>query len=309
MLTDTLGEALFQGLPAGHYKFRATATNHQEIGGRLTLKTGLTLTQPVFLDYNLITVEWSVREITIQDRYEITLNATFETDVPAPVVVLQPASINLPNMKPGEVYYGELTLTNYGLIRADKVQSHLPGSDAYFRYEFLVDAPPVLEAKQRVAIPYRVTALQSLDGAAAASVATGGGCYNYYQTASYSCQSICSNGVLDLNCGASTNWFVVSSSCPGRGGSGGFTPVVDGLATWAGFWDLVGRGVRPLPDGQSGSNVTAPSSPRTTLLPMGSRRCVATPTGGGGTSAGGGGSGSGGGGNDPWSPDPGGCAP
>ena len=221
LLTDSLGEALFQSLPSGRYKFRATASNHQEIGGRLIVKPGITYNQSVFLDYNLITVEWSVREITIQDRYEITLNATFETDVPAAVVVLQPASVNLPRMNAGDVYYGEISLSNVGLVRADKVTKTLPQSDAFFRYEFLVDVPPVLEAKQRVTIPYRVVALQPLDQAATTGTASGGGCYSYSARLSVSCAFVCANG-SESACGSSMSWFSVSSSsCPGGAGGGG----------------------------------------------------------------------------------------
>lgn len=219
--TDSLGEALFQNLPAGRYKFRARANNHQEIGGRVLIKPGVTANQPVFLDYNLVTVEWSVREITIQDRYEITLNATFETDVPAAVVVMQPTSINLPKMAAGDVYYGELSLTNYGLIRADNVQQRLPQSDAFFRYEFLVDVPGTLEAKQRVVIPYRVIALQPLDAAASTGTASGGGCFSYSAVFAVLCDFVCANGSKSA-CGASSSWFAVSSSsCPGSGGGGG----------------------------------------------------------------------------------------
>lgn len=221
LVTDSLGEAIFQNLPAGRYKFRARANNHQEVGGRLLIKPGITANQPVFLDYNLITVEWSVREITIQDRYEITLNATFETDVPAAVVVMQPASINLPKMNAGDVYYGELTLMNYGLVRAENVKQQLPTSDSMFRYEFLVEVPPVLEAKQRVTIPYRVVALQSLESAASNGAASGGGCYNYSSVTKVTCDYPCANGQRST-CGASTSWFAVSNStCPVGGGGGG----------------------------------------------------------------------------------------
>lgn len=160
LTTDAYGEAYFQNLPAGSYRFKASAQNHQEAGGRVSVKPGLTVNQSVFLEYSLIQVEWSVREITIEDRYEITLNATFETDVPAPVVVLQPTSINLPKMAPGEVFQGELVLTNYGLIRADNVVARPPGADQYYRFEFLVQPPTSLEAKQRVRLPYRVIALR-----------------------------------------------------------------------------------------------------------------------------------------------------
>lgn len=219
--TDALGEALFQNMPAGRYKFRASAANHQEVGGRVIVKPGVTFNQSVFLDYNLVTVEWSVREITIQDRYEITLNATFETDVPAAVVVMQPTSVNLPKMNAGDVYYGELTLTNHGLVRADNVQQQLPRSDGFFRYEFLVDVPAALDAKQRVTIPYRVVALQPLDVAATSGTASGGGCYNYSNTYAVTCSYVCANGSISP-CGAQTSWFTVSgTTCTGTGSGGG----------------------------------------------------------------------------------------
>ncbi|MCW0203598.1 MAG: Ig-like domain-containing protein [Rhodanobacter thiooxydans] len=169
LTTDAFGEAFFQNLPAGSYKFKASAQNHQDSTGRFSVKPGLIVNQPIFLEYTLISVEWSVREITIEDRYEITLNATFETDVPAPVVVLQPTSINLPKMAAGEVFQGELTLTNYGLIRADNVMAHPPEADGYYKFEFLVQPPTTLEAKQRVRLPYRVIALRSYGGAEAAT--------------------------------------------------------------------------------------------------------------------------------------------
>ena len=173
--TDSFGEAFFQNLPAGSYKFRASAANHQEASGRFSIKPGVTSNQSIFLEYTLINVEWSVREVTIEDRYEITLNATFETDVPAPVVMLQPTSINLPKMAPGEVFQGELTLTNYGLIRADNISARLPASDNYFKYEFLSQPPTSLEAKQRVRLPYRVIALRSFgDGSGGGEPGEGG---------------------------------------------------------------------------------------------------------------------------------------
>jgi uncharacterized membrane protein YgcG len=163
LATDQLGEAFFSDLPAGRYRFRATASSHQEAAGRFTVKPGTTATQGVFLDYDLVAVQWSVRETTIQDRYEITLNATFETNVPAAVVLLEPQVVNLPALRKGDVFYGEFNLTNYGLIRADNLRPDLPTSDEYLRFEFLTEIPHSLEAKQRVTLPYRIVALQSLD--------------------------------------------------------------------------------------------------------------------------------------------------
>jgi len=228
LATDALGEALFANLPAGRYQYKARASNHQELGGRLQIKPGLTINQPVFLDYNLVTVEWSVKEVTIQDRYEVTLKATFETDVPAPVVMLEPSSISLPKMNAGDVYYGELTLTNYGLVRADTVKMTFPPNDAFYKFEFLAQVPDQLEAKQRLTLPYRAIALQSLDQAS--GTASGGGCYSYSAQAKVSCAYVCANGVLSNSCGSATYWTAASNStCPsgvsgsigGYGGGGG----------------------------------------------------------------------------------------
>jgi hypothetical protein len=173
--TDDVGDAFFTNLPAGSYKFKASAQNHQEVVGRISVKPGLTANQTVFLEYTLVSVEWSVREITIEDRYEITLNATFETDVPAPVVILQPTSINLPRMAPGEVFQGELTLTNYGLLRADDVSLRLPTSDDYYKFEFLAMPPGTLDAKQRVRLPYRVIKLRDYAAGGGGGGSGGGG--------------------------------------------------------------------------------------------------------------------------------------
>ena len=155
-----------------------TAKNHQEYIGRVWIKPGVTTTEDVFLDYNLVTVEWSVTEITIEDKYDIVLTAVYETDVPAAVVVVEPASVALPKMKAGDVFNGEFTLTNYGLIRADNLNFGLPPDDQNFKYEILGGLPESLQAKQRLTVAYRVTCLKSLepdeDGQAG-----GGGCSSY----------------------------------------------------------------------------------------------------------------------------------
>lgn len=307
LTSDSIGEALFQGVPAGRYVYRAGDSKHQEIGGRFQIKPGVVVTQPVFLTYNLITVEWSVREITIQDRYEITLTATFETDVPAPVVVLSPTSVNLPVMNEGEVFYGTLTLQNYGLVRADNVRQILPASDPYFRYEFLAPVPTELEAKQRVTLPYRVVAVKSLGGSTASgpsqsarsapssaiSSALRGGqqpmdvapvpapsaCWNYEAHTRVDSSFVCANGVLSEQ-STSTTWYsVVLKDCqPGQsvpgGGSGGW---------WSGGWSggSVGGG------GTSGGGTASPGSsgggttgPPATPIPIGGpKSCTKTPDG------------------------------
>ncbi|PUB87479.1 MAG: hypothetical protein DBP00_09010 [gamma proteobacterium symbiont of Ctena orbiculata] len=214
--TDANGELLLSDLAAGRYRFRASAPNHQDLLGRLTVKPGITIAQEVFLDFDLITVEWSVTEITIEDKYEITLHATYETDVPAAVVVLEPSSTTLPDMAIGDVFQGELRLTNYGLIRADELQFIPPPEDGYFRYEFLANLPDTLGAKESLVIPYRVTALAPIDPDATGS---GGGCSGYSAGSRVGYSYKCANGTTSS--GASTHRWNSKVGASGCGGSAG----------------------------------------------------------------------------------------
>jgi hypothetical protein len=217
--TDVNGEALFTDIPSGWYKFRATAANHQEVLGRVQIKAGTTQSQIAFLDYNLITVEWSVTEVTIQDLYEITLNATYETQVPAAVVVAEPQSTTLPSdMLPGDVFYGEFTLTNHGLIRADNVEFNMPPDDDYFKFEIMGGVPDSLDAQQVITVPYRVTALSAFNPDVAGD-SSGAGCSYRMHCVSIPYDFRCANNITT---GGATQhcWPVLYGSCGGGGTSG-----------------------------------------------------------------------------------------
>jgi YD repeat-containing protein len=227
-VTDGIGEAYFTDIPSGRYKARVTASNHQEYIGRVWVKPGVTAVEDVFLDYNLVTVEWSVNEITIEDKYEILLTATYETNVPAAVVAVEPSSIRLPQMAAGDVYNGEVTLTNYGLIRAEDLDFKLPSSDSHFKFELLAARPQTLEAKERITIPYRVTCLKSLDQT---EDGTGGGCYSYVRCMNVDYGYRCVNGVWSKG-SVRHCWTYSYGAC-----GGGSTPVTytpGGTATISG---------------------------------------------------------------------------
>ena len=161
--TDAAGEVLFEGLRAGRYRFRATAPQHNGVNGRFRVRPGITETKEVILDFDLVSVQWEVVPITIEDRYEIRLEATYETDVPAPVLEIEPLSINLPKMIKGDVFNGEVKIRNLGLIRADNLQFLFPDSDNYFKFEHLAGLPLQLQPKEEITVPYRVTCLLSPD--------------------------------------------------------------------------------------------------------------------------------------------------
>nr|WP_319393635.1 hypothetical protein [uncultured Desulfobacter sp.] len=163
-------------------------------------------------------MEWEVNEITIEDKYEILLSATFETNVPAAVVVTEPMSVTLPDMEKGDVYLGEFTLTNHGLVRADNLTVPVPASDDNFQYELLTGIPDSLDAKQRITIPYRITCLKSLD-ADDGEDQTGGGCYSYSKCIPIAYGYECANG--QTTNGTTRHCFYKTGGTCGSGGSGG----------------------------------------------------------------------------------------
>ena len=164
--SDANGEVSFSDLPAGRYKLRINADKHEPYIARITIKPGVVYAEQIALVYNPVTVTWEVVPITFQDKYNIVLTSTFVTDVPLPVVVIEPGSITLPaKMCAGQVYNGEFRVTNHGLIDADNVQLPLPQSDEFFSYEFLGSFGDKIKAKQTVTVPYRVKCLKALPDA------------------------------------------------------------------------------------------------------------------------------------------------
>ena len=158
------GEANSGAIPSGRYRYRASAPRHADTSGMVTVRPGSTALQNLFLDYQVVSFEWSVTETTIQDRYDVNITATFQTQVPAPVIIMEPSAVNLPDMQVGEEFTGEITISNYGLLRADNVRFNPPTGNEYFRIDVQGSVPSQLEAKGRIVLPYKVTQIQPFPG-------------------------------------------------------------------------------------------------------------------------------------------------
>jgi len=169
-ITGAGGEIIMGPLPPGRYTYQAQAPNHAPSRGRVVLRAGITVDERVFLDFTTVSFTWSVTPTTIPDNYDVTLSAVFSTLVPAPVVIIEPTSVNLPILNVGEFITGEFTITNHGLIRADDVVLAVPGPNPYYLIELFGSVPNELAAAQSVTLPYRVTALQALPGSSANGV-------------------------------------------------------------------------------------------------------------------------------------------
>ncbi len=240
--TDGYGEADFRvggepALPAGRYKYRVTADGHDSRTGRLLIRPGVTLSETVLIPNRFVTIEWDVVPITIEDRYEILLEATFETNVPAPVVTVNPPILNLPAMCAGSVFYGEFAFTNHGLIRANSFTFVPPASDEYNQFELLDTIPTSIDARTTIVVPYKVTSKKSFpgivcgpDGGAddgravrvekAARTGSGGDCIRYTACFNYTYKHKCPWGDEVTGSGTVCANYAYGN-CGGTGGPGG----------------------------------------------------------------------------------------
>ena len=146
-------------LAEGWYTLSVSADKHDSYRGNVLVDPGRQTTKVVNLSYQAVTINWEVKETEVEDKYEIVTTTTFETHVPAPVVVIRgPEKIDGDAMVPGESQLLYYTVTNEGLIMAKNCVFTGPESDSEFLFETLANTGPFdLAANQAMIIPVRVT--------------------------------------------------------------------------------------------------------------------------------------------------------
>ncbi len=94
-------------------------------------------------------------QTTIQDTYQIQLQTTFQTDVPAPVVTITAPS-SIPTLVPGQSWTFDATITNHGLIAAQGVTLTMP-TDPEYTFTALSTDIGVVPADSSIEVPVTVT--------------------------------------------------------------------------------------------------------------------------------------------------------
>lgn len=137
-------------IPEGYYSMTIEAEKHEGYRNNIVVDGGKTLEQTIFISFQAITYTWEVVRTEVEDEYEIDLIMKFETNVPAPVVIMEMPD-SMPHLVNDETFPFMVTLTNKGLITATDVTLTFPEDP---EYEFVTNFTTMdLLAQQSIQVP------------------------------------------------------------------------------------------------------------------------------------------------------------
>src|SRR5262249_34043292 len=149
--TGADGRVVLSGVPEGSYDLEVKADKHDPTRSTITIVPGQVNAQTVFLRTQLVTYNWTVQPRDFEDRTKIVIESVFQTNVPAPVVTVDPGLIDL-NDVVGNFKQIDLTVTNHGLIQAVDLKFNFPDHPLW-SITPLIDTIAVLPAKSEVIVP------------------------------------------------------------------------------------------------------------------------------------------------------------
>lgn len=222
------GVIRFENLREGNYNLEVTAPKHDTSQGVVEVRPGQLADRVVFLRTQLVTYRWTVEEIEIEDRTRITLETTFETFVPTPVVTITPNLIDLSTIVGNEAQV-DLKIENHGLVAANDVKLYF-GTHEDWELTPLISDLGALPARSALTVPVMIRRLNGTGGRPTAAKSPG----------SKDC-SIPARLEWTLVCGPFGVMYPVpiviagaSADCGGGGGSGAYTPPMWGDPTTSG---------------------------------------------------------------------------
>ncbi|MDD4968723.1 MAG: CARDB domain-containing protein [Paludibacter sp.] len=148
--TDANGIFTADKIPEGYYTMTVEAEKHDGYRNNIIIDAGKTLSQSIFISFQAITYTWNVVRTEVADEYKVDLIMKFETNVPAPVVVMEMPD-TMPHLINDETYPFMVTVTNKGLITATDLTLTFPADP---EYEFVTNFTKMdLLAQQSIQIP------------------------------------------------------------------------------------------------------------------------------------------------------------
>lgn len=220
--SGTDGVVNFPALREGYYRIKGRAPSHGNFDRTIYVAPGTTTNLVAFLQLQTVRYTWTVVPTEIPDRYRIVIETEFETNVPAPVVTVEPSYIDLDEFTE-ELSQIDLKITNHGLIAVDNVRVGF-GSNENWEIKALASKLGRLPAKSALTVPVTIRRLG--DGQRAAGCGVSGSA-----TWEYTCGGgpvgggagigIGGGGTSGGSCGVGGGGSGGSGSIGGGGGGGG----------------------------------------------------------------------------------------
>jgi len=161
-VSDATGFATLSGVREGYYQLRVTADKHQAYSDVIFVDSAQLNEELAFLQRETVSYNWIVEEIEIEDRTRITIESTFETVVPVPVLVLENGILDLNDLVAvGQSKQIDMTIRNEGLINAINVRFQFPNSPDY-DISPLIENIGVMPPLSSLTVPVTVTRLTPL---------------------------------------------------------------------------------------------------------------------------------------------------
>lgn len=127
---DEDGFIRFDRLEPGFYRVSATAESHGGFQTTVNAQGGSTVSVEAFMPRSVVSYTWEVVPIDFGDEYVINIVLDYETNVPAPVITVEPVVLDFTQMtQPSE--YVELTVTNHGLIAAQDFRWRIQNTERF----------------------------------------------------------------------------------------------------------------------------------------------------------------------------------
>lgn len=150
-LTNDFGLFEVPTIPEGWYTIAVSLDKHNPYQNNILVDPGKDTKITTFLSYQAISYSWEVKPTEVKDEYDVKLNVQFETNVPKPVIIMEVDNPKL-DLKIGESRLSYITVTNLGLIAANKVNISAGETDGY-SIKPLITSLDVINAKSSVIIP------------------------------------------------------------------------------------------------------------------------------------------------------------
>jgi hypothetical protein len=151
--TGSDGRVRFDGIAEGWYTLEVDSPNHIRTVKTIQLRAGELNEVSVFASRELVKYRWTVEEVDLNDRYKISIESTFEANVPAPVVTVTPSVLDVSDLDElGETKVVNMVIENHGWINADRGAFSF-GSHPYYSIEPLIKDVGTIPAKSAIVVP------------------------------------------------------------------------------------------------------------------------------------------------------------